>query len=408
MKRAGLHHRLWVLGSALLALGCSCSTGPSHTSPDAGALAAEIYSCSAPPPYGLQSPSIRVFINRLKHNKTSFTPLTINEMNGLMTAARALNEGDIAAAIDAAGASSYRVQPLTVTGTCYWVLWPNDSRLGEHGTLIYAPQWTRDLVVEAPHVPEDHHTDREAAILFERVHAKAVIIAGAYRCATTDDSGCRPSHQCNAAGVPVQSDPSHSIRTSVHAMHLAFRNTNAVILQLHTNVPKGLYGSSGAPDAGADNDGGVPKVSRGDGGTPFKDGLELPWNGDALISNGTRHPAPGSASDRLYHALQAPDVDIRSCNDSSAPPLGDAYCGETNTQGLASNGAADACLGRATSSGAAAGGNRFIHMEQSSFRTCALDNPDHADDISPLCVDDYYVWSDRVAAALERAIPTSR
>jgi hypothetical protein len=262
--------------------------------------------------------------------------------------------------MEAAAMIDYRVQPLTAAGACYWVLQPNDSRVGHHGTLIYAADWKRNLVIEAPHVPEDHHTDTEAVVLFESLRAKAVIIAGAARCAVTASSGCRPSNECNMEGIPVQSDSSHSVYNSLNAMHLGFRNTDAVLVQLHTNIHPDL-------------------------------------NGDALVSNGTHYPAPGSPGEALYRALRAPDVDIRFCNDAT-PPAPGAFCGETNVQGLASNGVADTCLGRATSH-AAANGSRFIHLEQSSWRTCRKNSDD------PLCVDDVSVWTKRVAAAFANAMP---
>ena len=444
MNLARLHQRLCMLGSVLVTVACSNSQGTPGPTTDAGAAVTEIYDCSSPD--RLTAPSIRGFINRLTHSGSSYTTLTTAGMNGLIRATRALDQGDIAGALTAAATVDYRVQSLKVASTCYWVLQPRDARVGEHGTLIYAPHWTRDLVIEAPHVPEDHHTDREAAELFDKLHAKALIIAGAGRCATAEPSNCRPSKQCNPAGVAVQSDPSHSIRTSLHAMHLALASGETVLLQLHTNVPTGLYGQGNALHSGSYQPNGSPKIKRGDGGTllwsgptwndafglpVFEDGKEVPSNGDALVSNGTRYPAPGSAADRLYQALKAPDVDIRSCNDKATPALSNALCGETNTQGLVSNRVADTCLGRATERSVLAGGSHFVHLEQSSFRTCAVSTPgatgivadagsladagnlaDAGDvgmsDGNPLCIDDVYVWTERVRAALAKAIPESR
>jgi hypothetical protein len=361
MSRTTRHHRFSVLGSALLAIGCSSSTSSESGFSDAGPSAAEIYDCSSI--QGLHATSISNFNKRLTHNKTSYEPLSIDGMNALITATRALDRGDIASALAAAAPADYRVLPLTAANRCYWVLQPNDSRIGHHSTLIYAPDWTRDLVIEAPHVPEDHHTDTEAVVLFETLHAKAVIIAGAARCAVSLSSGCRPTTECNMEGIPVESDPSHSVHNSLQAMHLAFRTTDAITVQLHTNIHPEL-------------------------------------NGDALVSNGTHYPAQGGPAENVYEALRSPDVDIRFCNGTPSPMAG-AFCGETNSQGLASNGVADTCLGRATSTGAAAGG-QFVHLEQSSWRTCRITSDD------PLCVDDVSVWTRRIADALSRAINPTR
>jgi hypothetical protein len=182
------------------------------------------------------------------------------------------------------------------------------------------------------------------------LQAKVLIIAGAHRCAVNTGSGCRNSNQCSRTGIAVESDPSHSIHNAVNAMHLAFRDTSATILQLHTNF---------RPDL----------------------------NGDARVSNGTRYVIPGTAADAFFQTLKSPDIDARWCNDPAAPPESMAFCGDSNTQGLASNGAADQCLGHPSSAGGPEQ-HRFIHLEQNNAR-----------------MDNIADWTARIQTALAVAIP---
>jgi hypothetical protein len=80
-----------------------------------------------------------------------------------------------------------------------------------------------------------------------------------------------------------------------------------------------------------------------------------------------------------------------------------AFCGEINTQSLASNGAADTCLGRVTSTGGA-DEHRFVHVEQSNYRMCAP-----ADiGVNALCQSSFDQWAERLGNALESSIPTER
>ena len=292
---------------------------------------------------------------------SSYTPLALDAMNAITSAARALDRGDLLTAVETAPEAGYRITPLLAAETCYWVLEPVDAATGQ-ATLLFARSWTRNLVIEAPHAHDDHRSGEEAALLFENLGAKAVLISGSHRCAMRDSSGCRPSTQCDPVNaVPAESDPAHSIHNALNAMHLAFRTTEATVLQLHTNHQQAL-------------------------------------NGDAMVSNGTRYSIQGTPADALYEALRAaggasdaaPSVDVRSCNDPAAPVDPSAFCGETSTQSLASNGAADQCLGRPSSAGGPAA-HRFIHLEQSYQQMDAVE-----------------AWATRIGAGVALAIPRER
>lgn len=293
--------------------------------------------------------SIPDFVASLTHG-FAFSTLSIEQMNEVLAATHAIDTGDLRSAAQHAKRAGFRLVSLRAPSDCYLLLQPTDAAPPGQALLVYAVQSDRNLLVEAPHVPEDHRTDEQAALLFVRLRAKALVIAGAHRCAVTTPSGCKASTECGSMGVAVESDPAHSINNAVNAFHLAFRTTDIITLQLHTN---------------------------------FKPDL----NGDILVSNGTHYAIPGTVADAFYAAMKAPGVDVRSCNDPSAPVIKGAFCGETNTQSLASNGAADQCLGSAASKGGALG-HRFLHVEQNTMRMDSLQE-----------------WSARVGDALAAAIP---
>jgi hypothetical protein len=319
---------------------------------------------------------IQEFVTAMQH-AYSYTALSLDAMNALGDTVRALEASDLKRALKNAPLAGYRLAPLLAGGACYWVLEPPGFPGAiEQAAVIYAPAWRRNLLIEAPHAHEDHNSDAESALLFERLGAKALLISGSHRCVQgVASSGCHVSAECShrdpvtgttPAIPPSDSDPAHSIHNAVNAVHLAFRNSDATELQLHTNAH--------------------PEI-----------------NGDALVSNGTRYVIPGTAADALYAALQAPDVHVQSCNDAASPPLKAAFCGEINTQSLASNGAADTCVGRPSSNGVAAQ-HRFIHLEQSNYRMCRPADVG----LSPLCLGSFVTWADRLAAALAVAVPAER
>jgi hypothetical protein len=212
------------------------------------------------------------------------------------------------------------VSALQTPKECLLVLAPTSKAPPGQATLIVRPTWHRDLVIEAPHVPFDFETDAEAAQVFDAVRARAVLIAGAERCASSAASGCYPDPQCS--GESVESDPSHSMRSAFHAIHVAVAtgdSTTTSALQLHTNVDSSL-------------------------------------NGDLRVSNGTTLTSHRMAA--FARALDESTLDVRTCDDGVDTGDGE-YCGITNTQGLASNGVGSSCTVFATSAS-----DRFLHLEQ--------------------------------------------
>lgn len=295
--------------------------------------------------------SLHAFVKTLRHSN-AYTPLSLAQTNAIRAASRSLLAGDLAHARTSAAEAGYELVAFVAAGACQLMLRPTDAAPAGQGTLIVAASWQRDLVIEAPHVPNDLHTDDEAALVFVATGARALVVAGASRCAVTDPSSCHHNVECNLAGIAVESDPSHSERSAVHAMHLglALDGGTPVTLQLHTNVKPML-------------------------------------NGDAQISNGTRYPIAGTAADALFAALSPSAFDVRSCNQAGAPPAVGAFCGEVNAQSLVSNGATDACNGRASHDGPPER-HRFIQLEQNADRLLSFET-----------------WSATVADAVAAAVP---
>ena len=340
---------LALLAASLLVAGGCSGSGATSASASAGSGAAN-NSCSEPD--ALASASLRAFVAGLPHG-FAYQPLSLAQRNAVRGAARALFAANSASARTQAGAAGYALGQLDAGGSCYWLLQPTAAAPPGQATLLVALRFQRDLIIEAPHVPNDNRSDAEAAVLMSELHARALIVAGAQRCAVTTPSGCHTNMECGPSGVAVQSDPSHSIETAFHAMHLGLAldgQSKSIALQLHTNV--------------------YPKS-----------------NGDALVSNGTELALPGTPAEAIYQALRAPGVDVRSCNDAAMPPSPGAFCGHTNAQGLASTGAQDSCNGVAPSSGKAPS-HRFVHLEQNHDRMDQLD-----------------AWSARISAAVAAAIP---
>jgi hypothetical protein len=300
----------------------------------------------------MQAASVRDFVETLAHGDV-FASLTDEQLSAVGAAARSLLDDDIGGAQDHAALAGYQVTALSTPAECFLLLTPTNPAPAGQATLIVRRDWHRNLVIEAPHVPNDGNTDIEGAIVFAATGARALIVAGASRCASAVDSGCLASTECSSSGTPYESDPAHSLRTALHGMHLAIAvgAAGSLSLQLHTN-------------------------------------LEPTLNGDARVSDGTKSAGAGANALAFYQALAVGGGDIRSCNDGANPPPSGAFCGTINAQGLATNFAlAPACTRLATVSS-----DQFFHLEQAS----------------PHLRDELDAWSIRIAQAIINAFPATR
>jgi len=290
---------------------------------------------------------LRSYVVGLPHGK-AFTRLSDAEVASASSAARALLGGDIAGARTASAVIGYELVPLKTNAECLWVLRPTMTARNGQAVLVVRPQFLRDLVLEAPHIPFDPKTDEEAAIVFDAVGARAAVFAGAERCALKAPSGCGKNNACNKDDTPASSDAAHAVATAFQGFHLA-AGTGAMaslVIQFHTNAHR-------------------------------------QENGDAMITNGTDRPFAGTVTEQFFRAMgKATAADVRTCNDPAKPVLPGTLCGVTNVQGHASNGA-EACNGSPSSAS-----DRFIHVEQNQS-----------------VVDDVAKWSGAVAVAVTSVVP---
>lgn len=194
------------------------------------------------------------------------------------------------------------------------------------GTYVFDVAADPTRVIEVPHPIADVGTLSEGVQLFKQAHAGALLIAGTHRCASLASTSCLGADTTNAcAGRLRMSDAAHFDGSYFHRVHEAlFRlwpASHAVSLHAHAD-------SVGQPDL--------------------------------TLSAGTRADvAPDALPNLVRDGLRAAGFTASSCNTASDPAP--RLCGESNVQGRASNGAADACLGDAARTG-----ERFLHVEQSA------------------------------------------
>jgi hypothetical protein len=227
----------------------------------------------------------------------------------------------------------------------YFVI-ARDQRGRGEATIVVNPNPSRNMIIEAPHSDSEANTRREALELFRELGARAVVLNGANRCASTAGAECTPPRD----GVSVCGSWEPNFRRSdvAHWPDTAFQDTHVVledlfrpyVIQLHQFEPVGAWWAV------------------------VSDGMRT-----AL---GERH---ASISVRLRDALkrQVPTtVAVGSCqceHDGNHPAL----CGDLNLQGRYTNQAID---GVCTTSSRVSS-DRFIHLEQhhalarESFRVAA-------------------------------------
>lgn len=193
---------------------------------------------------------------------------------------------------------------------------------------------TRDVIIQAPHVPFEKGTAEQAIILLKDLGARAAIISGAHRCASKSFTMCNGMtavcSKDDAEGFR-DSDAGHNTRTLFHLAHIALSENweHAVVISLH--------------GMGNDNEGVTTSL---------------------IISNGIKadDDSGNTPATRLRYALEKATTPGRvvSCNVKSDSKYNyRPLCGFTNVQGRHVNGDSDACR-----IGVTRGTGRFIHIEQ--------------------------------------------
>ena len=191
----------------------------------------------------------------------------------------------------------------------------------------------RSLVLEAPHPVHDRHTGELAAELFERLGARALLIATTYRCASKLPTECQgrtgACRQVWGRGRYRRSDRAHATNTLFHAAHREL-----------------LEGEAGTVAVQVHGFGRRPGRRRH---IVLSDGTRLPGR-RASLSNGLAR-AIRRLLPRRRRRL------VRSCNETSRQRY---LCGTHNVQGRHANGSPDPCRRPARRSR-----NRFVQLELS-------------------------------------------
>lgn len=188
----------------------------------------------------------------------------------------------------------------------------------------------RKLIVEVPHTVFDYRTLEQGTEIFTKLEARALLVAGAHRCASGRASACSGasavcSDGAGTAGPFRESDMAHAVDSVFQRAHelITAAYPNDVVLSLHGMDKRGM-----------------------------------------IISDGTRIPTSSTATVARLAARLAedhPQEPILLCNRPGArDPRTEDLCGTTNVQGRQLNGSADACAEDATRSS-----GRFLHLEQS-------------------------------------------
>jgi hypothetical protein len=243
-----------------------------------------------------------------------------------------LLQGQRAEAEMAAQKLSYRVILVQEQGIEY------DVAMHERGVgpiVVLNREPLRDLVVEAPHPRADRLTDMQAAAIFVATGARALLIAGAHRCADQNASTCSgKSAICGNREAYRRSDVAHATPTAFHGAHVFLTDqwSQALVVQLHG------FSNPGSPA----------------------------W---FVLSDGTKRDA---ASDAPHHRIRASlrqslgqrEVAI-SCQDRNDRDVRTRWlCGRWNVQGRQLNGSPQPCVRGASTLAGGEVSSRFVHIEQ--------------------------------------------
>lgn len=205
------------------------------------------------------------------------------------------------------------------------VAWPGDASAGGPRLAVRRGDGAA-VVLEAPHPLFDSDTDDQAAAMFERLDARALLVAGTHRCANPDQpAGCDGTTSvCGASEYPI-SDQAHTEESLFHRAHVALDR------ELDPDLVVSVHGMKAA---------------------------------GARLSDGTTGAVTASSSvAEITTALAAafPGEAIESCNPFPGAAVTDTLCGTTNVQGRHVNGSSAPCT-----DGAGSASGRFLHLEQSS------------------------------------------
>jgi len=127
----------------------------------------------------------------------------------------------------------------------YWILREDVPVSTGWGTYVFRTVEGRQdsadqfpLIIEAPHPVADWFTDPQAVTIFRQSRARALLLAGAHRCANSDYSTCTgQTWACGPLEPYRVSDAAHTTQSMFQATHRALSpcDGTTIALQLHAN-----------------------------------------------------------------------------------------------------------------------------------------------------------------------------
>jgi hypothetical protein len=203
--------------------------------------------------------------------------------------------------------------------------------------------FARGVILEAPHPVHDVGTVQQSSQLFGALGARALVVSGTHRCASSTPGCSGSSDVCGPPDGFRESDAAHATNSIFQRAHVALATTfvGDVVISVHGMAGDGVSLSDGTTDP-VDSDSPVARVAAG------------------LVAAGIEG--------------------VTACNTGTDVTVEERLCGTTNVQGRHLNGSPDACTTNADSSS-----KRFLHLEQSL---------------------DVRMRPDDVAAALATALPS--
>lgn len=250
----------------------------------------------------------------------------ITELQRFGESIASLTQLDGASALSSAAAAGYTV--CRGAGADEGLVRLVPSQTGTGRALVVWRKTAVPLIVGAPHPRFDLDTLAQSVLVFRQTGARALVVSGTHRCASTTASQCDgTTGACGGSGQPYPiSDMAHVTATAFDESHrrLGVAHPEALVVSVHGASQAGVSVSDGTT---ASTDAQAPVARLATALT-----VQL---GSERVSTCNAYPG-------------APDVEVR-------------LCGTTNVQGRFVNGVGDVCGTAATSSS-----QRFLHVEQSS------------------------------------------
>ena len=131
----------------------------------------------------------------------------------------------------------YQLVEIDEDGKKYLVA-SDDSGSGRDPTIVINTAPARDIILEAPHVPFEVGTAKQAVILLRDLDGVAALVSGAHRCASKSFTACDGKTEVCTPGTLTQypdSDAGHNTQTLFHTAHLVLADhwNKAIVVSLH-------------------------------------------------------------------------------------------------------------------------------------------------------------------------------